>query len=161
MKYLAWEAPFEYSRWHISWATAKKVKARNIERWILYSQQMPGNKDYISISFNVQKISEISEMIAYKLNYLWMIWDGIDLCPLTLSVLLKLPMIKSETWSVLACFFILSSNSISLNLPSDLSGNTAVIIGLVLLIIVCIFWVGCWKIYVTLLVSSLLLLMNL
>ena len=34
---------------------------------------MPDNKDYISISFNVQKMLEKSEVVGYKLNYIWMI----------------------------------------------------------------------------------------
>ena len=38
-----------------------------------YSRQMPDNKDYISISFNVQKMLEKSEVVGYKLNYIWMI----------------------------------------------------------------------------------------
>ena len=159
-KHLIWNQQMVYQQLSNPWKkTHKRLKPGTKKDE--YSRQMPDNKDYISISFNVQKILEKSEVVGYKLSYIWMIWDGAALCLLTLSVLLKLPVIKLETSSVLASLFILRSNSISLNLPSDLSGNTAVMIGLVLLNTVCIFLVGCWKINITLLVPNLLLLMNL
>ena len=51
--------------------------------------------------------------------------------PLTLSLLLRLPPRKLESWFVLSSFFLLSLLCISINLPYDHVGNTVVMSGLV------------------------------
>ena len=80
-------------------------------------------------------------------NHLLRCWDWLSLPDwiraFTLSLLLKLPVTKSELWFVLWSFFLLRLLCISINLPYVYAWNTVVMSGLALLFAT---W-NCWISY--------------
>ena len=97
-------------------------------------------------------------------NQLWRCWGLLSLLnwiwALTLSLLLKLPPRKLESWFVVWSLFLLRLLCISINLPYTHAWNTVFMSGLVLLVSPWNCWISYKNRYAGLLVLHLLPLLN-